>query len=124
MKIVFSNKRYVCESLDERILTEYKISGIVNGSGDPAESDSLLVPKILASNCSPMQLFLCDDVPKPKHISCIIGGLSDGSGWSLMHQIIAVVLLTKDISSVSLLSPTYWDVFRYFISFYGMVDII
>lgn len=74
-------------------------------------------PEILVTDATPIQLAMTRTsiVPKPAHITCIVGALTDGSGWELMHEIMLVISLyfQKSLKSLTLLKPSVWDVKKY-----------
>jgi hypothetical protein len=57
-----------------------------------------------------MQLAKASNIPKPNHITCIVGALSDGSGWRLMNEIIAAAILIDGMRSISFLKPLEWKI--------------
>ena len=74
-------------------------------------------PEILVTDATPIQLAMTRSsiVPKPMHITCIVGALADGSGWELMHEIMLVISLyfQNGLKSLTLLKPSVWDVKKY-----------
>ena len=74
-------------------------------------------PEIMLSDATPIQLAMSSGklVPKPNHITCIVGALTDGTGWKLTHEILLVISLyfQNDLSSLTLLAPIVWDLEKY-----------